>query len=246
MALEHTRLASALALARLSLPPAGAAPGGIQGRALVVDGDTLEVAGTRVRLAGIDAPELDQLCSTGGDVRAAGSTTYRCGEEAAAALAGRIAGDPVICEPQAAADPTVLVAVCELNGEDLGAWMVRDGWARAYPASGSAYAAMEKPAQSALVGIWRGDFLNPWDWRREQRAATGDAQRRLRVAVGAANVRAEPSRQGRLLATLPRDTIVEQLRQSDAWYLVRVPQGPSGWIFGELLERLQPAENMDQ
>lgn len=245
MALEHARLAGALALALLSLPAASAAPGGIQGHALVIDGDTLEITGTRVRLAGIDAPELDQLCSTGGDVRAAGSATYRCGEEAAAALAGRIGGDPVSCEPQTATDSAVLMAVCALNGEDLGAWLVRIGWARAYPA-GSPYAPEEKRAQAALVGIWRGDFLNPWDWRREQRAATRTPERRLKVAVGAANLRAEASRRGRLLATLPRDTVVEQLGQSGEWYLVRPPQGPPGWIFGGLLAPLQPAEDVDR
>jgi endonuclease YncB( thermonuclease family) len=246
MALDHVRLASALVLALLSLSAASAAPGGSQGRAVVIDGDTLEIAGTQIRLAGIDAPELDQPCSTGGDVRAAGSATYRCGEDAAAALAGRIGSDPVVCEPQAPADSSVFMAVCQLNGEDLGAWMVRTGWARAYPASGSAYAAEEKAAQAAPAGIWRGDFLNPWDWRREQRAAAEVPQRRLRIMVPAANLRAESSRQGRRLATLPRDTVVEQLGQSGEWYLVKPPQGSSGWIFGELLEPLQAAQDVDQ
>src|SRR5690349_7671777 len=128
MALKHIHFAGALALALMSLSAAGAVPGRVQGRAVVIDGDTLEIAGTQVRLAGIDAPELDQPCSTGGDVRAAGSATYRCGEDAAAALAGRIGTDPLVCERQAPADCSVFMAVCQLNGEDLGAWMVRNGW----------------------------------------------------------------------------------------------------------------------
>lgn len=245
MAQEHARWAGALALALLSLTATSTVAGAVQGRALVVDGDTLEVAGTRVRLAGIDAPEPDQLCSTEGDVLAASSATYRCGEEAAAALADRIGSDPLVCEPQVTADSTVLVALCELNGEDLGAWMTRNGWARADPVHGSLYAPEERLAQAAHKGIWRGDFLNPWDWRRQRRAATESAVQRLRIAVDAANIRAEPSRQGRLLATLPRDTVVEQLGQSGEWYRVRPPQGASGWMLGRLLEPLPPAEEVD-
>jgi hypothetical protein len=123
---------------------------------------------------------------------------------------------------------------------------VRSGWARAYPVSTSIYTPDEKLAQATLEGIWRGDFLNPWDWRREQRPATEGKERRLKVAVDAANVRLAPSRQGRLLATLPRDTVVEQLEQSGAWYRVRPLQGSLGWIFGQLLEPLQPAEDVDR
>ena len=245
MALEHVHLAGAVALVLLPLPVASAMPDRIQGRALVVDGDTLEVAGTRFRLAGIDAPELEQLCSTDGDVLAASSTTYRCGEQAASALADRIGSNPIVCEPQVTRESTVLVAVCRLDDEDLGAWMVRSGWARAYPVNSSLYAPQEKLAQAALEGIWRGDFLDPWDWRREKMAATEGPQRRLRVVVDAANVRTEPSRRGGLLATLPHGTIVEQLGRSGEWYLVRPPQGTAGWMLGELLEPLRRGEEVD-
>lgn len=246
MALVHAQLAGALALALLSLPAVGAEPDVIEGRALVVDGDTLEIAGRQLRLAGIDAPELDQLCSSEGDVLAAGSTFYRCGDEAAAALADRIGSDPIACKPQTANDSAVLVAICRLNDEDLGAWIVRSGWARAYPVGRSIYISDEKLAQGAREGIWSGDFLNPWDWRRQQRAATESKERRLKVVVDAANVRAEPSRHGRFLATLRRDTVVEQLEQSGAWYRVRPFQGPPGWIFGQLLEPVQPDEDVDR
>ncbi|WP_333924357.1 thermonuclease family protein [Bradyrhizobium sp. CCBAU 21362] len=54
----------------------------IVGRASVIDGDTIEIHGTRIRLWGIDAPEHDQLC------RGDDSELYRCGQKAAAALAG--------------------------------------------------------------------------------------------------------------------------------------------------------------
>jgi endonuclease YncB( thermonuclease family) len=245
MALEHDHRAGALVLALSLLPVASVMSSVLQGPALVIDGDTLEIAGTRVRLAGIDAPEVDQPCATEGDVLAASSTVYRCGEEAAAALTTRIGGDPVRCEPVATDTGTVLVAVCRLDDEDLGAWMVRSGWARAYPQNASAYTAEEGLAQAALRGIWRGDFLNPWDWRRERKSETDKTQQQLRVAVAAANVRSAPSRQGRLLTTLPRGTTVRQLGQSGEWRLVKVPGGASGWVFEPLLQPLRPSGELD-
>ena len=245
MTRDHDHRASALALALSLLPMASVMSSVLQGPALVIDGDTLEIAGTRVRLAGIDAPELEQPCATEGDVLAASSTVYRCGEEAAAALTTRIGGDPILCEPVATDVSAVLVAVCRLEAEDLGAWMVRSGWARAYPQNASPYTAEEDLAQAALRGIWRGDFLNPWDWRRERKSETEETQQQLRVAVDAANVRSVPSRQGRLLTTLPRGTTVRQLGQSGEWRLVKLPEGLSGWVFEPLLQPLRPSEELD-
>ena len=241
MTRDHDHRASALALALSLLPMVSLMSSVLQGPALVIDGDTLEIAGTRVRLAGIDAPELEQPCATEGDVLAASSTVYRCGEEAAAALTTRIGGDPVLCEPAATDTSTVLVAVCRLDDEDLGAWMVRSGWARAYPQNASAYTAEEDLAQAALRGIWRGDFLNPWDWRRQRL----ETKRQLRVAVDTANVRSAPSRHGRLLATLRGGTTVEQLGQAGEWRLVKLPEGASGWVFEPLLQPLRPSEELD-
>jgi endonuclease YncB( thermonuclease family) len=68
-------------------------PADLIGQASVIDGDTLEIHGTRIRLWGIDAPESSQLCR-GGD-----SLQYRCGQRAANELAAFIAKRPVTCAP---------------------------------------------------------------------------------------------------------------------------------------------------
>ena len=68
----------------------GSAGATISGPARVVDGDTLEVGDTRVRLHGIDAPESKQRCRAGG-------RTWSCGREAAHALARRIGSRTVAC-----------------------------------------------------------------------------------------------------------------------------------------------------
>ena len=66
----------------------------IIGVASVVDGDTIEIHGTRIRLFGIDAPESSQLC-----VRPTGER-WRCGQQASFALADRIGHATVSCQPR--------------------------------------------------------------------------------------------------------------------------------------------------
>src|ERR1700745_1382658 len=63
------------------------------GQASVVDGDTREIHGIRIRLWGVDAPESSQLC------RGEDSLQYRCGAQAANDLDTFIARRPVSCIP---------------------------------------------------------------------------------------------------------------------------------------------------
>ncbi len=62
----------------------------VTGIASVIDGDTIEVHGQRIRLHGIDAPESRQLCRLDGK-------PWQCGKDAANALAEKIAHQPVTC-----------------------------------------------------------------------------------------------------------------------------------------------------
>lgn len=92
-------------------------------RASVIDGDTIEIHGTRVRLFGIDAPEAGQTC------HGADQKQYRCGQKAASFLYARIGEGVVTCEPKDTDQYGRTVAICRAYGEDLGAWMVGLGWA---------------------------------------------------------------------------------------------------------------------
>ena len=134
-------------------------PGGISGSARVIDGDTLMVGSKRVRLFGIDAPELDQRC------RAAGRS-WPCGREATRALAGRIDGLPIACDERTRDDYGRSVAVCRRGGADLNRWMVAQGWALAYRRYSQDYVSAERTAKSSRRGMWRGEFVPPWEWRR--------------------------------------------------------------------------------
>ena len=96
------------------------------GLARVVDGDSIEIAGARVRLEGIDAPELNQSCT---DSR---GQPWSCGRTAAQELRSHIAGRELRCEPSGRDRYDRMLAICVLpDGSDVNAWLVRQGWALA-------------------------------------------------------------------------------------------------------------------
>jgi endonuclease YncB( thermonuclease family) len=99
----------------------------LAGQASVIDGDTLEIHGTRLRLWGMDAPESSQLC------RGEDSLQYRCGAKAANDLDAFIAGRPVSCIPISLDQYGRTVATCSVGGVDLGEWLVRNGLALDWP-----------------------------------------------------------------------------------------------------------------
>jgi endonuclease YncB( thermonuclease family) len=135
----------------------------LTGRASVIDGDTIEIHGQRIRLFGIDAPESRQTCEANGQ-------TYRCGQQAALSLADHVGQRTVACEQRDNDRYGRIVAICRAGAEDLNAWLVSQGWALAYRHYSTAYLAEEDAARTAHLGIWRGTFTAPWEWRRGDRA----------------------------------------------------------------------------
>ena len=133
------------------------------GHVTVVDGDTLEIHGRRVRLLGVDAPESSQTCEDRGK-------PWRCGQQAALALDAEIGGRPVACSDDGVDRYGRTLGTCTAGGENLNGWLVRQGWALAYRRYTETYVDDEQAAKAAHLGIWRGSFVAPWDYRADKRA----------------------------------------------------------------------------
>ncbi len=139
----------------------------LAGHARVVDGDTVEVGGARVRLWGIDAPEKRQECRSG-------RKTWACGGLAEAALRSRAAG--LRCEEKGKDRYGRVLGVCFEGPDDINAWLVSEGWALAYRQFAKVYVPEETEARARKRGIHRGEFVAPWDWRRGKRLPALEAK----------------------------------------------------------------------
>ena len=139
------------------------------GRATVIDGDTIEVRGERIRLNGIDAPEASQICLD------ESSRKYRCGSESANALSQFLeTAMPVTCVFIERDRYGRFVGECRLaNGKSVQEWLVSSGFALDWPKySDGKYAHFQEYAKKQSRGIWRGEFVAPWDWRAQNQHQT--------------------------------------------------------------------------
>jgi len=133
----------------------------VEGVAIVIDGDTLVVAGKHVRLVDIDAPEIDQTC---GEDR---SRIWLCGQSAAEAMKKHLANRTVRCQVRGYDRYHRLLGVCSLpDGSQINRWAVQNGWALAY-SLGDTYEKEEREASAASRGIWASKFIRPSEWRAQ-------------------------------------------------------------------------------
>ena len=131
----------------------------ITGTPRIIDGDTIEVAGQRIRLHGIDSPERRQRCTR------RDGTSYHCGEAATEALQTLIGSQMVRCEGTKTDRYDRLIATCFTGGININAEMVLQGWALAYRRYSKDYVSAVREAQKAKRGMWAGGFEQPWVWR---------------------------------------------------------------------------------
>lgn len=131
----------------------------ISGRAEVVDGDTLDVGGRRVRLEGIDAPELGQSCPRDP------SGSWSCGKTAREALRKLVSGRRVTCESKGKDGYGRDLAICFAGGEDVNAALVRQGLAWAFVKYSTTYVHEEGQARSNGAGVWQAQATPPWTYR---------------------------------------------------------------------------------
>jgi endonuclease YncB( thermonuclease family) len=127
----------------------------VAGAPYAVDGDTLEFGDRRVRLVGIDAPELAQTCKD------ASGKTWTCGAEAQRQLKALVANGGVTCTSTEYDEYGRDLGRCMVGKRNINAVLVKTGWAVSY----GDYRPEQKVAKAAKAGIWRGSFVTPAYWR---------------------------------------------------------------------------------
>ena len=130
----------------------------IGGKAKIIDGDTIQIGDNRIRLYGIDAPELKQVCKING-------RNWMCGEEAAMALAYEMANHWISCITKGKDRYARTLAICFKANIDINREMVKRGLALAYRKYSNIYIEYEELAKSNKLGIWKSNFIKPWNWR---------------------------------------------------------------------------------
>jgi endonuclease YncB( thermonuclease family) len=128
----------------------------------VIDGDTLEQGGERLRLLGIDAPEYRQQCERNG-------VGWACGQAAREALVKLLKGRNVDCRGTAKDRYGRLLVTCRAGALDINGEMVLRGMAVSY----GGYASQEADARRLNAGLWAGTFEKPQDYRREEAQMRG-------------------------------------------------------------------------
>jgi endonuclease YncB( thermonuclease family) len=131
----------------------------VSGVPRIVDGDTVVIGATRIRLQGVDTPETDQLCLNSRGER------WTCGIEARDQLRQKAGDKRWQCQVNGIDRDGRSLATCEVDGENINRWLVRSGWALSFIRYSHAYDADEQRARSAKAGLWAGAFMAPWEWR---------------------------------------------------------------------------------
>jgi len=137
----------------------------------VIDGDTIEISGDRVRLHGIDAPETHQGCLL------PSGQAYRCGEDAKVVLETIISGARVACQVLDKDRYQRSIGRCFAGQLDIGEEMVKRGFALAYRRYSTDYVLAEIDARNNGAGIWSSRFTPPWDFRAGKRLQVAGSSR---------------------------------------------------------------------
>lgn len=198
------------ALLLLGLYPGLATAAELRGGAQVHDGDTLVVAGEKVRLLDVDAPELAQRCDGPKELAA-------CGKVAAEALEGKLAEGTVTCRGDERDDFGRLLMRCSLGGEDLSTWLVEQGWGLAFRRYSTKLVETEERAKADKRGLWRTVLEPPWAFRARRWAKAGSE------APGGCAIKGNISRKGERIYHTPwGDRFYERTRidtsKGERWF----------------------------
>lgn len=197
-----------------------AAQAEVSGAARVIDGDTLDLGGTRIRLFGIDSVERDQTCRhpTRGD--------WPCGHEVTREVAGWLDGKTLRCLREDTDRYGRIVATCHLGETDIGAALVSAGLAFAYKTYSERYVPQERRALTEGRGLWTSVVLRPEAFRRQKAPAPQPAR------AGCA-IKGNISSKGEKIYHLPGQAWYDRTRISpqkgERWFCSEGEARRAGW-----------------
>ncbi len=134
----------------------------IFGNANVIDGDTIHINKNKIRLHAIDAPEINQTCNKN-------SRVWNCGVESTKFLKELIGNNKIECITQGKDRYNRFIGICYKDNLDLNSEMVLNGWAIAYRYYSKDYVEEEEKAKQEKRGIWIGDFVEPYLFRKKNK-----------------------------------------------------------------------------
>ncbi|RXH36705.1 hypothetical protein XH99_06990 [Bradyrhizobium nanningense] len=234
-----TRGGTMFALLALITSPVCAAT--LSGVPRILDGNTIEIEQTTVRLWGIEAPETDQICL---DAR---GRKWACGVAARDQLIKHSNGQTWACQTQRLDEYGRALGSCLIDGEDVNVWMVRSGWALSAGVTQHRYVVHELVASTNYAGLWSGAFIAPWDWRSRNRAtiiigANSVPIEAQEVLLGSIPLSEPPSpeclikgthRSGERIYHLPLQPGYEQINMTDKrgerWLCSEAEAQATGW-----------------
>lgn len=190
----------------------------------VTDGDTLILDSEKMRLIGIDAPELHQTCNR------ADGTAWPCGRAAKAALAALVANDPGLdCAGSSRDRYGRLLVTCKGRYGDLGQAMVAQGMAQAYRKYSMAYVGVEQSARGQGLGIWQGENQRPEDYRAAEAVAVAAP---IVTASQVCRIKGNISSNGRIYH-LPGQDYYDRTRitlaNGERWFCTETEARVAGW-----------------
>lgn len=218
------------------------ATSGISGIPTIVDGDTVQIQQTKIRLQGIDAPETDQVCL---DPQ---GKAWACGIAARDRLIQHSAEREWDCDLGDRDRYGRSLGTCFAEGEDVAGWMVHQGWALSFVKYSHSYDRDEGAARDARSGLWQGAFVAPWDWRHRNKqteilgaaSVPANAQSILLGAVSAADapdpdcvIKGNVNRKGEHIFHLPGQLNYAKINMNkdlgERWFCSEAEAEAAGW-----------------
>ena len=143
----------------------------IFGTPKIIDGDTVHIYSKKIRLEGIDAPEIKQQCKKpfikiSSVIGFQFNKNYSCGVMAKIKLIDKIDNSKIKCISSSKDRYKRFIATCYIDKINLNKWMVRNGYAVAYKRYSKEYVRDEEYAKENQLGIWKGTFITPEKWRK--------------------------------------------------------------------------------